>query len=373
MHAIDYLFCFTKAQDWSSEFSADRWPSASVQQAALGLGPTQVKEINRCLIEHGLITMKDSPTGRRYGRRHEKDDRNIEAYGFDLSLFAVRYAEFKWLAAEDMAERKAMKALRKRRTIALKAITQILETAQEYGFYDDDWRILATETAELAQVLRSIDRLEEMESEVKSLERRWQSSRERLENLLKPVETGPSEPENRPLIYNYNLTPDPNKDTVTTSSTCSSKANRPVPQEPTPGRPIGPVRGKVLGVPADELVQLAPKLKPHLRRPDPNWADIVDAADWLRHDLGVSKELWGDACLAMGRELAAMTIAIVSTKDAEHFKSSPGGYFHGMVAKHITGDLRLERSIWALRNAADPKRYARKTRRSERHLDSRSW
>jgi replication initiation protein RepC len=75
----------------------------------------------------------------------------------------------------------------------------------------------------------------------------------------------------------------------------------------------------------------------------------------------------------MGRELAAMTIAIVSTKDAEHFKSSPGGYFHGMVAKHMTGDLRLERSIWALRNAADPERCARKTRRSERHLDSRSW
>jgi replication initiation protein RepC len=29
----------------------------------------------------------------------------------------------------------------------------------------------------------------------------------------------------------------------------------------------------------------------HLRRPDPAWPDIVDAADWLRHDLGVSKSL----------------------------------------------------------------------------------
>ena len=38
-----------------------------------------------------------------------------------------------------------------------------------------------------------------------------------------------------------------------------------------------------------------------LRRPDPNWPDIVDAADWLRHDLGVSKSLWDEACLAMGR------------------------------------------------------------------------
>jgi hypothetical protein len=40
------------------------------------------------------------------------------------------------------------------------------------------------------------------------------------------------------------------------------------------------------------------------------WSDLVDAADWLRHDLGVSKSLWGDACLAMGRELAAVALAI---------------------------------------------------------------
>jgi hypothetical protein len=35
-------------------------------------------------------------------------------------------------------------------------------------------------------------------------------------------------------------------------------------------------------------------------------AGNVDAADWLRHDLGVSKSLWGNACLMMGRELAAV-------------------------------------------------------------------
>ena len=62
-------------------------------------------------------------------------------------------------------------------------------------------------------------------------------------------------------------------------------------------------------------MRLTPKLKPYLRRPNPTWPDIVDAADWLRHDLGVSKSLWGDACLAMGRELAAVALAIVSTKD----------------------------------------------------------
>ena len=81
----------------------------------------------------------------------------------------------------------------------------------------------------------------------------------------------------------------------------------------------------------DELVRLAPRLKPYLRRPDPTWPDIVDAADWLRHDLGVSKSLWGEACLAMGREQAAIALAIVSTKDPGHFRTTPGRVFprHG--------------------------------------------
>jgi len=100
-----------------------------------------------------------------------------------------------------------------------------------------------------------------------------------------------------------------------------------------------------------------------------------DAADWLRHDLGVSKSLWGDACVTMGRELAAVALAIVSTKDPEHFRTSPGGYFHGMVAKAKAGDLHLERTVWALRRASQPEGNQRAGRGGEqRHRDrSREW
>src|SRR6516162_6655280 len=111
-------------------------------------------------------------------------------------------------------------------------------------------------------------------------------------------------------------------------------ADSPLPRQPPPVRLKHPEKGMVYGVAPDELPRLAPKLTRYLRRPDPAWPDLVDAADWLRGDLGVSKSLWGEACLAMGRELAAVALAIVSTKEPEHFKTSPGGYFHGMVAKH---------------------------------------
>jgi replication initiation protein RepC len=106
---------------------------------------------------------------------------------------------------------------------------------------------------------------------------------------------------------------------------------------------------------ADELVRLAPRLKPYLGAPSPTWPDIVDAADWLRHDLGVSKPLWGEACMTMGREQAAIALALVSAKPAEHFRSSPGGYFHAMVERARTGALHLERTIWGMRGAKSAK------------------
>ena len=56
----------------------------------------------------------------------------------------------------------------------------------------------------------------------------------------------------------------------------------------------------------------------------------------------------------MGRELAAVALAIVSAKEAEHFQTTPGGYFHGMVAKAAAGELHLERTVWAMRRAAQP-------------------
>jgi replication initiation protein RepC len=374
VHAVDWLFRFTQPQDWGRGGRPVVWPSASMQQEALGLSPTQVKETNRRLIELGLVAMKDSPNGKRYGRRDPKG-RITEAYGFDLAPIATRHAEFRRLAEEGRAERLAMGRLRRRATIARKAIIQILETAAEYAIEGEEWRILARESEALARALRAVERVDEMEAGVTSLERRQTAARERLETLLGLVETDPMGAENRLHIYNYKPSLDPNKDTVIAAEECSGAGGEGVAQSPAPVQPKRPEKGMVHGIRPDELVKLTPKLKPYLRCPNPAWPDIIDAADWLRHDLGVSKSLWGDACLAMGRELAAVALAIVSTKEAEHFRTSPGGYFHGMVAKAKAGELHLERTVWALRCASEPEQHPRAGRGGERfgRDGDRSW
>jgi replication initiation protein RepC len=358
VHAVDWLFRFTQPQDWERGGHPIVWPSASMQQEALGLSDAQTKRLNRALIEAGLITMKDSPNGKRYGHRDPKG-RIVEAYGFDLAPIAMRYAEFIHLAEEAKAERAALGRLRRRATIARKGVVQILETAQEYGFEGEEWQILARETAAITRVLRGVDRLDEMEAGVASLERRQIVARERLESLLNDVNRTPSQVENEPHQHNYNQTPNPNQDTVIASKTCSGEGEGTDPEAPASEQPNRPDKGTVHGIWPDELIRLIPRLKPYLPRPSPTWPEIVDAADWLRHDLGVSKSLWGEACIAMGRELAAVALAIVSAKEPEHFRTTPGGYFHGMVAKAKAGELHLERTVWALRRTTAPERQER--------------
>ena len=150
VHAVDWLFRFTQPQDWGRGGRPIVWPSASMQQEALGLSESRVKVLNRALIEAGLITMKDSPNGKRYGRRDPKG-KIVEAYGFDLSPIAARHAEFVQLAEEARAERAEMGRLRRRATIARNGITQILETAAEYGFQGEEWMSLARDCRNLAR------------------------------------------------------------------------------------------------------------------------------------------------------------------------------------------------------------------------------
>jgi replication initiation protein RepC len=391
VHALDWLFRFTRPQDWEQGRRPVVWPSASMQQEALGLSKSGVQSINRGLIAAGLITMKDSPNGKRYGAR-DHQGRIIEAYGFDLSPIATRHAEFVRLAAEAKAERALIGRLRRRATIARKAIAQILETVVEYGFGgEEEWSGLRHETQEVIKSLRLVERPNEIAIGVGSLERRQTAARTRLEQLLEVVNSKPTGTENNPHTIPTKQATYPERDTVMAcqegKSASRLEMSHPTPgaglagrTEETQGRPEGensssrptiepkpqagqgttqrttPPSGQtdsgtIIRLSIDELTMLAPRLRTYLKSPRPGWPEIVDAADWLRGSLGVSQSLWGEACLAMGREQAAIAIAIVSAKPETHFRSTPGGYFHGMVMKAKTGDLNLARTVCGLRHA----------------------
>jgi replication initiation protein RepC len=385
VHAVDWLFKFTQPQDWEPGARPIVWPSAGLQQEALGLSESQVKAINRSLIEAGLISMKDSPNGKRYGRR-DRQGHITEAYGFDLSPLAARYAEFVAVAAAAKAERAERGQLRRRATIARNGIIQILETAAEYGFAGEAWTTLLHDADHLTRALRRIESREEMAFGVERLERWQREARERLENQLAEAQsaaaessyTAPMGAEYRPHNIPTNPADDPKTvhpdvagiqpDDVMAPQGCgdgsvpppeaakvAETAIPPIPTSPDPATaqptPEQPAEPPPLRLTIEELLILAPRLQTYLTTPRPDWRDIVNAADWLRGEMGISRPLWGEACLAMGREAAAVAVALVSARPAEHFRTSPGGYFHGMVAKAKTGALNLDRTLWGLRQA----------------------
>ncbi|MDD2859797.1 MAG: plasmid replication protein RepC, partial [Acidiphilium sp.] len=316
---------------------------------------------NRHLVELGLIVMRDSPNAKRYGRR-DKAGRIIEAYGFDLSPIGARIDEFRAAAEAYRAERAAIGRLRRRATIARNSLRQTWQTYQEQNIIDPALPGLRAAAGAASAGLGSIATVEALTPAIERLEAVADTARRALEMALAhgpdassdTVEMSGRPGKNVGHITATNQTLNPT-DTVMASDECSFSRDR----AGVDGRDgiartssaMGERKdgGSVLKIRPDELIRIAPRLKPYLRRASPSWPEIVEAADWLRHDLGISKPLWGKACVTMGRERAAIAVAIVSSKPAEHFRTTPGGYFNGMVAKARNGTLHLDRTIWAAR------------------------
>ena len=152
--AIDVLFAFSAPQDWQPGARPIVWPSNRKLETTLGLARRQVQNVLNALIRANLITPVDSPTGRRWGHRDAKTGKIVEAYGFDLSPIGLRHAEFVAVAARAAAEERERAALRRRLTIARKAIQQIAETALEHQLTDRDWHYWLAEALTLVLTIR---------------------------------------------------------------------------------------------------------------------------------------------------------------------------------------------------------------------------
>jgi len=388
VHAVDWLFRFTQANDWQPGMRPIVWPSAAMQGEDLCLGPSQVKNLNRQLVEHGLLVMKDSPNGKRYGVRSPKG-RIVEAYGFDLSPLGERMAEFRSIAEEGRALRLRIQALRRRATIARNGLRQIIETAKEHALVSFETATWQEAAGNASRGLAAIRDADQMEFAILRLERLQNEARGHLDSLLlemrcadtpsEPVNNDPTTPFNKPHITTTNQINYP-KDTVfahekssfgqATGSLHLVGANQH--EVSGAGASFEKIKhrtgrataertdnGTIMKTTPEELVRLAPRLQLYLGRPNPDWPEIVDAADWLRHDLKISTPLWGDACQILGRNMAAIAVAVVSAKPGNHFRGSPAGYFHGMVNKAKSGELRLDKTIWGMRGASNPGRNSR--------------
>jgi replication initiation protein RepC len=351
---VDWLmtkYC-SKPQDWEDGSRPIAWPQLRYQAEFLGLSERRTQELNRALQEAGIFVMRDDPQGRRYGHRDPKTGRITNAFGFDLSLLKERHEEFKKIAAEAQIERDRMKKLRQQKTIARRAIDQAAEELAAQGYDSEALQCLLQEAKELVKAGSQCDRSSDLALVVQALERRRDEIRRMLSDLIKPVETAPMGAENDTHSTSTNLIDNDKDHTVIAAKDCSPVEASPVPngQERSGPKHLFP---ESLQITPAILVELAPRLAPYVpaRTSDKDWPAIVDAALYLSGEMGVNRTLWARACEVMGREYAAVAIAVVSTRPAEHFTKSAGSYFGGMVKKFEKNpqELCLSRTLWRLK------------------------
>jgi replication initiation protein RepC len=349
---VDWLVRLTKPQDWEEGSRPIAWPEARRQEEFLGLSTRQAQALNRALQEAGIFVMRDDPQGRRYGHRDPKTGRITKAFGFDLSLLMERHEEFKKIAAEAQTERNRMKKLRQRKTIARKAIAQAAEELGVQGYDSEALQCLMKETAELIKVESRCHESGDLAMVVQALERRQDEIQRMLSDLIKPVETAPMGAENRTHNTTTTLIDNDNNHTVIAAKDSSRVEAPPVPDNQEQPKPKHLFPESLHITPAT-LVKLAPRLAPYVpaRTEARDWPAIVEAALFLSAEMGINRTFWARACQIMGREYAAIAMAIVSTYPAEHFTKSAGSYFGGMVKKFEKNpqDLCLSRTLWRLK------------------------
>lgn len=125
---LDTLGAFTQPQDWEERRRPIVWASNAYLMEQTGFSLSALKRHARRLAEVGVIAFKDSPNGKRWGRRND-DGHIVEAYGFDLSPMAARVEEFTELYGRIQEERALCQRLKRQITVARRMIRAHIEAA----------------------------------------------------------------------------------------------------------------------------------------------------------------------------------------------------------------------------------------------------
>jgi replication initiation protein RepC len=353
--AIDTLMAYSQPQDWETDSRPIVWPSNNALQEQLGLCRRQVQYLIRTLVDKRLIVPVDSPTGRRWGRRHPVTGKIVEAYGFDLSPLAVRHTEFMAAAERARDDREARARLRRRLTIARKAIQQISEAALEADLAGRDWQQWAEDAMRIANDVTEDTSLQVLLQAVADLEARRFEGEAMLKTVFVSEDNAPSDAIDCTPITTTNQPPAEN------SATCKSNLEQKnssaheafrsneatLLDEKLPKASTVKIQQSETDMITPRFVlKVSPPLRPYIVNQNPRWSDIVRAADWVRADLGISRHAWIEACGTMGRTAAAAAIAVIAAKSEEI--GSTGGYLRAMTQRAHEGTLRLSKSFYGL-------------------------
>lgn len=372
---LDTFGAVTQPQDWERGRRPIVWASNHFLMEQTGFSLATLRRHVRRLCEVGVIAMKDSPNGKRWGRR-DADGVIVEAYGFDLAPLAARAEEFEALYAHLQAERAACARLRNAITVTRRMIRAKIEKALEAGLRGP-WGKLQDAYCGL---------LEGLPARSEGGAGRLESFLARIKALLASVETSFEAafdwPERSDAVQTSNGENDQQDTPKMTPTRLENETHIPTTNEPDPvksnrfetkhaagGAPQGqgraPVespeevdldiswsthgqkRGSDVDIPmlmasCPHFAEMARSTQGYMR----DWNDVHRAAAALRPIVGISEDAWNVANKVLGPAVAAASIALILDKSTDGEVKSPGGYLRGLVERAQIGELHLDRSFY---------------------------
>lgn len=380
---LDCFAAFTKPQDWEQGRRPIVWASNSYLMEQTGFSLAALRRHIRRLLEQGVIWVKDSANGKRYGHR-DGDGYIIDAYGFDLSPLAARAEEFEVLHTELQEERQFCKSLRTSLTVTRRIMRAKIEKALENGLRGP-WRTLRAEyegliemlpggTVSSSKLLNILDVFCELKLRVeKAFENAFdwpeaaddknsqsESTEASNNDVLLSKKDKPKSLKNETHIL-YTKQPNP----VTSNISETRKAQRAAGKTPATVEVdideeyinwgMGSDSKLKTEVDIPTVMQACPKFAEMAHDMGGylhNWNEFHRLAGQIRPMAGISEDAWNVSQRILGPHVAAAAIALIFDKYSSGEVSSPGGYLRGIVDKHKSGDLHLARSFYGRLNEA---------------------
>jgi len=355
---MDKLFSYTSPQDWRTDSRPMVWPSNFSLAEDLDRTPRAIQTQIAALQRAGLLVMKDSPTGRRYGERNSTTRKLTLAhcYGFDLSLLAIRHADLKQAAQRHADSKTAKGAARRRSFIAKTKLLQMIATADAEGLWSAYWEDLEPQLRSLSQTLKERLTLAEALHLAASIERLVEEAQTLLTRALEEKQNPEEDSSAHESTFTLKTSTNDPVDLVSCNSSASASS------AVSPSSPLDPLADSAeereYRTSPEELAELAPPLGA-AAGPGPSWFTLLTAAEGLRERVGISQRAWNMAFEHLGRIGRLITLADLLTFPDTHFTGSRPAYFQGMVNRAKRGELRLDRALYGMRGraqyrAADP-------------------
>jgi len=376
---LDTLCAFTKEQDWESGRRPIVWASNAYLQERTGMELRSIQRHVRRLCEAGVISMRDSANGKRYGKRG--DDGYIEyGYGFDLAPLAARAEEFEALEAYKAEERAFVKGLKNSLTITRRIIWAKIDKARESSLRGP-WRELEAEYGQLVEMLPRRNLATETLLNVVDL---FKALKDRVEDAFaaafdwpehSDVEKASQEAQmtSNVVPFSQNMSPkhDSNDDHILTTNQLNPvKSNgfeekhvASIEQESEPKSQAdgagevdldfnwsthGQKRGSEVDLPmlmiaCPQFAEIARSLEGGYVQ---NFGDFHRGASKIRPILGISEHAWNVANKVLGAPIAAAAVALIYDKHSEGVVQSTGGYLRALVERAQAGELHLDRTFY---------------------------